>query len=41
MCWISYKVPVKEIATEDIVVQKVLMRDNNGMLVSPVYCSHN
>ena len=41
MCWRSYKIPVKEIATEDIVVQKILMRDNSGMLVSPVYRSHN
>lgn len=41
MCWRSYKIPVKEIATEDIVVQKVLIRNNDGMLVSPVYCSHN
>lgn len=41
MCWKSHKTPVKEIATEDIVVQKVLTRNNNGMLVSPVYCSHN
>ena len=41
MCWRSYKIPVKEIATKDIVVQKILSRDNDGMLVSPVYCSHN
>ena len=41
MCWRSHKIPVKEIATEDIVVQKILMRDNSGMLVSPVYRSYN
>ena len=35
MCWITFKKPVKLIAKEDIIVQKVICRRDNGRLKSP------
>ena len=37
MCWISNKIPIEKIATENITVQKVLNKTNSNELSSPIY----
>ena len=37
MCWISNKIPIEKIATENITVQKVLNKTNSNELSSPIH----